>query len=220
MFFPKLIKSIRPSDRVLEIGPGGTPHPRSDVFLEYDFESAVVAESQRGYQKNLKTQKPVIYYKEDIFPFKDKEFDYIICSHVAEHVENLDQFVKEITRVGKAGYIEYPTIYYDYMYNIEEHLTFIKYKNSTLHWMSKNKTHLAEFNAVQALLHESLNQKHYALVNALQSYFFEGFEWFDHIKTAQTTRLEDLVFDTFEIPLYKTPFSERVINKVKRLLSI
>ena len=220
MFFPKLIKSIRPSDRVLEIGPGGTPHPRSDVFLEYEFESAVVAESQRGYQKTLKTQKPVVYYKGDIFPFKDKEFDYIICSHVAEHVENLDQFIKEMTRVGKAGYIEYPTIYYDYMYNIEEHLTFIKYKNSTLHWMSKNKTHLAEFKVVQTLLHESLNQKHYVLVNALQSYFFEGFEWFDHIKTAQTSCLEDLVFDTFEIPIYKTPISERVINKIKQLLSI
>tara|TARA_X000001036_G_scaffold157161_1_gene149258 strand:+ start:1603 stop:2247 length:645 start_codon:yes stop_codon:yes gene_type:complete len=42
-------------------------------------------------------------------PFKDKEFDYIILSHVMEHVPNLIEFKKEIERIGKAGYIELPT---------------------------------------------------------------------------------------------------------------
>ena len=42
-------------------------------------------------------------------PFKDKEFDYVILSHVLEHVPNLLEFVSEIERVSKAGYIELPT---------------------------------------------------------------------------------------------------------------
>jgi 2-polyprenyl-3-methyl-5-hydroxy-6-metoxy-1,4-benzoquinol methylase len=42
-------------------------------------------------------------------PFKDKEFDYVILSHVMEHVPNLLEFRDEIVRVGKAGYIELPT---------------------------------------------------------------------------------------------------------------
>jgi len=42
-------------------------------------------------------------------PFKDKEFDYVILSHVLEHVPNLLEFVSEIERIAKAGYIELPT---------------------------------------------------------------------------------------------------------------
>jgi len=32
MFFPEKIKNIKKNDYVLEIGPGGTPFNRSDVF--------------------------------------------------------------------------------------------------------------------------------------------------------------------------------------------
>ena len=38
MFFPDKIKRIRKTDRVLEIGPGGSPHPRADVLLELRFD--------------------------------------------------------------------------------------------------------------------------------------------------------------------------------------
>ena len=46
-------------------------------------------------------------------PFKDKEFDYIILSHVLEHVPNLLEFKDELVRIGKSGYIELPTKLYD-----------------------------------------------------------------------------------------------------------
>jgi SAM-dependent methyltransferase len=46
-------------------------------------------------------------------PFKDKEFDYIILSHVLEHVPNLLEFKDELIRIGKSGYIELPTKLYD-----------------------------------------------------------------------------------------------------------
>ena len=42
-------------------------------------------------------------------PFKNKEFDYVILSHVLEHVENIYEFSKEIERISKRGYIEVPT---------------------------------------------------------------------------------------------------------------
>ena len=44
-----------------------------------------------------------------ILPFKDKEFDFVIASHVIEHVENVENFIGEIERVSKQGYIELPT---------------------------------------------------------------------------------------------------------------
>tara|TARA_B110000438_G_C15814922_1_gene651499 strand:- start:1019 stop:1666 length:648 start_codon:yes stop_codon:yes gene_type:complete len=42
-------------------------------------------------------------------PFNDKEFDYVILSHVLEHVPNLLDFASELERISKAGYIELPT---------------------------------------------------------------------------------------------------------------
>ena len=42
-------------------------------------------------------------------PFNDKEFDFVIASHVLEHVQNPTNFLNEISRVAKQGYIEVPT---------------------------------------------------------------------------------------------------------------
>ena len=42
-------------------------------------------------------------------PFQDKEFDYVILSHVLEHVPNINEFAQEVQRIAKAGYIELPT---------------------------------------------------------------------------------------------------------------
>ena len=42
-------------------------------------------------------------------PFKDKEFDFVIASHVIEHVEHLEFFIKELERIATKGYIELPT---------------------------------------------------------------------------------------------------------------
>ncbi|UCE39033.1 MAG: methyltransferase domain-containing protein, partial [Thermoplasmata archaeon] len=42
-------------------------------------------------------------------PFKDKEFDFVYCSHVLEHVVNPEKACNELMRVAKRGYIETPT---------------------------------------------------------------------------------------------------------------
>lgn len=43
------------------------------------------------------------------FPFKDKEFDFVIASHVIEHVEDFEFFISELERIASNGYIELPT---------------------------------------------------------------------------------------------------------------
>jgi len=42
----------------------------------------------------------------EALPFADKEFDYVICNQVLEHSDDPAQFLREVMRVGKAGYIE------------------------------------------------------------------------------------------------------------------
>ena len=125
MFFPDRIKSIEPKDKVLEIGPGATPHSRSDVFLELKYETKEERIAQSGHVGILETDKEVVFYEGGKFPFKDNAFDYVICSHVLEHVDDADTFLSEIQRVANKGYLEFPTIYYDYIYNFPEHNLFL-----------------------------------------------------------------------------------------------
>ena len=57
--------------------------------------------------------KEFIRLTEKKLPFKDKEFDFVVASHVIEHVKDVDFFIKEIERVSKKGYIELPTMLED-----------------------------------------------------------------------------------------------------------
>jgi len=66
----------------------------------------IVDYSKEFKEKNLKFIK---ISPNEKLPFKDKEFDYVILSHVLEHVSNLVDFVNEVERISKAGYIELPT---------------------------------------------------------------------------------------------------------------
>ncbi len=68
--------------------------------------------------------KKFIRLKEKKLPFKDKEFDFVVASHVMEHVEDIDFFIKELERVSKKGYIELPTMFEDNLVfeNKKDHL--------------------------------------------------------------------------------------------------
>ncbi len=59
-------------------------------------------------------------------PFEDKEFDFVIASHVLEHVEDLKFFINELERVSNKGYIELPT-------KLEDNLVFENKKDHLWH---------------------------------------------------------------------------------------
>ena len=70
--------------------------------------------------------KKFIKLTEKKLPFKDKEFDFVIASHVMEHVEDIDFFIKELERVSRKGYIELPTM-------LEDNLVFENKKDHLWH---------------------------------------------------------------------------------------
>jgi SAM-dependent methyltransferase len=54
-------------------------------------------------------------------PFRDKQFDFVVCSHVLEHVSDPKHFLDEISRVGRAGYIETPNAAFERLVPYDVH---------------------------------------------------------------------------------------------------
>lgn len=221
MFFPERIKSIKTTYLVLEVGPGGTPHPRSDILLEKHFSSEKEACGQRGYAPELRTEKIRIVYGGGRLPFKDKTFDYVICSHVLEHVRDIEYFVNEIQRIAPRGYFEFPTIYYDFIYNFPEHTAFLLYRNHVIHYMLKEESTLNQFLPVQRFFYETLKAGYDSLVRELLPHFFQGFEWFERIETQKVASIDGITLDPTETKILpKTIPKERkqIIGRLRNLM--
>jgi SAM-dependent methyltransferase len=200
LIFPDKIRAIKSTDRVLEIGPGALPHERSDVFLEIAYENDEERKRQSGDQDKIELQKPVVYYDGGQFPFSDNEFDYIICSHVIEHVDNVEAFLEEMFRVAKRGYIEYPTILYEYLYGFDVHVNFVKYRHDRLVFLKKSKTQFNSFVSVQRFFLAALEKGYTHSVNELKQFMFEGFEWDAPFRYEETGQVQDVMWEEYEIP--------------------
>lgn len=211
MFFPDRIISIKDTDKVLEIGPGSTPYFRSDVFLEKEYKTQEEQIAQSGYSGILTTDKRIVTYTGDRFPFEDNEFDYIICSHVLEHVNNPDSFLNEIQRVGKKGYLEFPTLYYDYIYNIPEHKLFLFYRTGVIYWMTKEESGLLAYKSIQDFFYKTIELGYFDMVNNFVNYFFQGFEWFNKI---ESQRINDYKYLTYSINDINLPSRHKIVPMV------
>ena len=112
----RLYCPVKKTDLVLEIGSGGNPYLRSNVLSDAFYEET----RERHYEKIVSDRPMVISYAENL-PFKDDSFDFIIASHVIEHSKKPDEFINEIQRVGKAGYIEAPDAFMERMTGYLDH---------------------------------------------------------------------------------------------------
>ena len=103
-----------PNWKVLDIGCGYGAHKKASVVCD-------VLDLSKFYE-----DKTFIKLETEILPFKDKEFDFVIASHVLEHVKDIDIFIKELERVSSKGYIEVPT-------KLEDNLVFENKKDHLWH---------------------------------------------------------------------------------------
>tara|TARA_B100001057_G_scaffold409086_1_gene423555 strand:+ start:1252 stop:1863 length:612 start_codon:yes stop_codon:yes gene_type:complete len=90
-----------PNWKILDIGCGYTAHKKANIIC--DIQNLSEFYKDREFVK----------LENKILPFKDKEFDLVITSHVIEHVEDVKFFIKELQRISSKGYIELPTILED-----------------------------------------------------------------------------------------------------------
>ena len=99
---------------ILDIGCGYSAHKNASVICDIQDLS------------NVYKEKNFVKLTSNILPFRDKEFDFVIASHVIEHVKDVELFIKELQRVSLKGYIELPTI-------LEDNLVFENKKNHLWH---------------------------------------------------------------------------------------
>jgi glycosyltransferase involved in cell wall biosynthesis len=96
---------ISPEWKVLDVGSGHQPNRRANVLLEKYRNETI----HRTIQKIvIPIDKYMVIADAHFIPFKDKSFDYIIASHIAEHVDNPVKFCNELQRVSLRGYLETP----------------------------------------------------------------------------------------------------------------
>ena len=104
--------------KILDIGCGYTAHKYATVICD-------VQDLSKYYK-----DRNFIKLNQNNLPFKDKEFDFVIASHVIEHVKDVNVFIDELERISSKGYIELPTI-------LEDNLVF-ENKNDHLWHMEFN----------------------------------------------------------------------------------
>lgn len=91
---------------VMDLGSGHNPHPRADVLVDrYLLNNA----DRSGQAAIFPPDKPIVVADAGALPFKDNVFDFVICSHLAEHIQDVDSFCSELNRVAQRGYIESPS---------------------------------------------------------------------------------------------------------------
>ena len=150
--------------KVLDIGCGYTAHKNATVISDIQDLS------------NFYNDKNFVKLDGNILPFKDNEFDFVIASHVIEHVKDVNTFIKELSRVSSKGYIELPTI-------LEDNLVFENKKDHIWHMEFddiKNKLNISKkIQYLEPLITVSTSKKLSKIFR--QSLVLELY-WEDHIE--------------------------------------
>jgi len=106
---------IRPNDRILDIGGSMKQHPliRVDTLVD------IILPEESPYGKGKLSAKhfACLDITKEKLPFKDKSFDFVLCTHTLEDLYNPFLIIDEMSRVGKRGYIATPSFGADIVYS-------------------------------------------------------------------------------------------------------
>jgi len=120
--------------KILDIGCGYRAHPKASVIADVqDF-------------SNFYKEKKFIQIKNKVLPFRDKEFDFVIASHVIEHIEDFQFFIKELERITSKGYIELPSRLGDNLVfeNKKDHIWWFHYDDISNQLIASKREQLIE----------------------------------------------------------------------------
>jgi Methionine biosynthesis protein MetW. len=108
----RILDRLAPGDVVLDIGGWGRPFARANWVMDL-----MPYESRGLYGQDGPSDERFTgdtWIRRDIcsrepYPFRDKELDFVICSHTLEDVRDPLWVCSEMIRIARAGYIEVPS---------------------------------------------------------------------------------------------------------------
>lgn len=114
----QVLARLSPTDLVLDVGGWSCPFNRAQWVLDVEpyetrgFYRTLGGPASQGPAKEWFTRDT--WVRRDIcdrtpWPFVDRQFDFVVCSHTLEDVRDPLAVCAEIIRVGKRGYIEVPS---------------------------------------------------------------------------------------------------------------
>ena len=120
--------------KILDIGCGFTANEYANTICD-------VQDLSKFYK-----DKKFIKLENKKLPFENNQFDFVIASHVIEHVEDVKFFISELERVSKKGYIELPSKLEDNLVfeNKKDHLWHMDFDDVNLRLLITNKIQIFE----------------------------------------------------------------------------
>ena len=121
--------------KILDIGCGYTANKFANFVAD-----------EKDFSDFYKNKKKFFKIENKILPFKDKEIDFVIASHVIEHVEDFAFFISELERISNQGYIELPTRLGDNLVfeNTTDHIWWFIFDDDKKKLLASKKTQTLE----------------------------------------------------------------------------
>lgn len=182
----------------------------------------------------------------EALPFTDQSFDYAICCHVLEHVEDPAKFLGEQMRVAKRGYLETPSLIGEFLIPKESHRWVILEIDNKIVMYEKEKVgfHFShdfgslfqEYLPKQSIGYKMMQRTHMGieivnyewekeidfLVNPDSSYYLEFFTkpWSDHtcnmVLGSRTLNTEAGKSLNALLDIFRSVFRSKVLSKVRK----
>ncbi len=183
--------------KVLDIGCGYTANKFATTIAD-------VLDLQEFYKG-----KNFVKIENKKLPFEDNTFDFVIASHVIEHIEDISFFLKEIQRISNKGYIELPTRLGDNLVfeNQKEHLWWFTFDDQNKILIAEKKKQILEpFMSVATAKQVSDNFRESFV---LELYWENNIEY--NIKSEEDKKNEQLTFFT----IIRKFFSKKLRRLIK-----
>ncbi len=183
--------------KVLDIGCGYTANKNANTIAD-------IQDLSKFYK-----DRNFVKITNDKLPFKDKEFDFVISSHVIEHVDNFEFFIKELERISSKGYIELPTRFADNLIfeNKNDHIWWFVFDDANNQLIASKKNQLIEpfLNVSTGKIFEKSFREsfvlelmwndsiEYKIDDSIRNYNFEKISFYKLIKKYLSKRVRSLL---------------------------
>lgn len=157
------------SSLVLDVGSGSCPLPRSDVLLDR------LSLAQHRCGSALVADRPLVLGNAMRMPFRDGAFDFVVASHILEHMTAPEIFLEELQRVARAGLIEVPNACYEALHPYCIHcLAIVVFRGKLLIWKKRSRAELPLLERARPLYEK---KQWYRFFKNNPALFHERFFW-------------------------------------------